>query len=445
MASNPEQVSETKKSSKYIKHFITNIRYPYAKAWDKHNTHVEFEIANVNTSTVNAIRRLMISSVKTIGIRTEPYTACDIKFIHNDSPLHNQLTAHRISMIPFNIPKPEEFDVDDYLFIINVSNNTNSIMSITTEDFQIKKISINKMLSKDEVKKIFPPDPITGDYITINRLRPKYFVPSKTVSQEVVDEMGKVFTKKTDDIMKFHIEGKASISNCKENGHYSPSSCASYINTVSPVKASLGLKTYIDKQLEIAKDNDVTPMTKEQLIRRFDLTEKARYFYTNTKEEPNVFTFKIETIGVIPPLIIFHRSIDILKAKINNFISNLVNKNEDSITINSSSQLSGGYDIIINYEDDTLGNIIQTHLCLLYADYLIPKEQRKLQFIGYKRPHPLEKHIIVAIQGTNNNSVENLISEVIKPGCLQIIKVLNKIQDELEGTSQFISELKRIN
>ena len=103
---------------------------------------------------------------------------------------------------------------------------------------------------------------------------------------------------------------------------------------LDPEKASLGLKNYIDKELESAKDNDVTPMTTEQLTRRFDLTEKARYFYTNNKEEPNVFTFKVETVGVIPPLIIFHRSIDILKAKINNFISNLVNKNEDIITIN---------------------------------------------------------------------------------------------------------------
>jgi len=424
---------------------ITNISYPYAKTWDKHNYSVEFEVGNIQTSMANAIRRLMIAEVNSVGFRTEPYEACQIKIIENDTPLHNQFVLHRLSMIPIHVAKPEKFDVDDYVFIIDVVNDTNSIITITTEDFKIKRISTNKFLAKEEVKRFFPPNPITGDYITINRLRPKYFVPSKTLSKEVVDEMGKVFTKKTDDIMKFHIEGKASISNCKDNGHYSPSSCATYINTINPEKARLGLKTYIDKEIENAKNNEVTPMTKEQLTRRFDLTEKARYFYTNNKEEPNVFTFKIETVGVIPPLIIFHRSIDILKSKINNFISNLVNKNEDIITINPSSQLISGYDIIINYEDDTLGNIIQTHLCLLFADYLLSKEKRKLQFIGYKRPHPLEKHIILAIQGTNNDSIETLISEVIKPGCIQIIKVLNKIQDELEGTQQFITELKRIN
>jgi hypothetical protein len=134
---------------------ITNIRYPHAKTWDKRNTHVEFELANVHFSTSNAIRRLMISSIKTVGFRTEPYKACDIKVFENDTPLHNQYILQRIAMVPINISKPENFDVDDYLFIINVSNNTNSIINISTEDFQIKQISINKMLSREEIFRTF--------------------------------------------------------------------------------------------------------------------------------------------------------------------------------------------------------------------------------------------------------------------------------------------------
>ena len=433
----------SEKKQKIKPNHITNIRYPYAKSWDKNNTYVMFELANVDVSTSNAIRRTMTSSVNSVGFRTEPYESCDLKVFANDTPLHNQFILHRLSMIPINVPNPDKFDVDDYLFIIELSNNTNSIMNITTEHFQIKRISTNKFLSRNEVMGFFPPNPITGDYILIDKLRPKYFVPSKTVTQEVVDEMGKTFKKKTDDIMCFHIEGKASISNSRDNGHYSPVSCATYINTVDPEKASLGLKAYIDKELEHAKNENVTPMTKEQLTRRFDLTEKSRFYYRNNKDEANVFTFKIETVGVIPPLIIFHRAIDILKEKINTFVSNLINKNEDIITIKSSEQLNGGYDIIVKNEDDTLGNIIQTHLCLLYADYLLPKEQRKLKFIGYKRPHPLEKHIIIAIQGETDN-MDTMITEIIKPGCSQIVKVLNKIQHELEGTQHFVSELKRI-
>jgi DNA-directed RNA polymerase subunit L len=269
-------------------------------------------------------------------------------------------------------------------------------------------------------------------------------VPSKTVSHEVVDEMGKTFTKKTDDIMRFHIEGKASISNSTENGHYNPNSCASYTNTIDPVKAADGLKKYIDEQIEIAKTRNITPMTKEQLTRRFELTESPRYFYINEKEEACLFTFKIESVGVIPPLIIFHRAINIIKEKIHNFIGNLISKNENAIKINISDKFSGGYDLIVNDEDDTLGTIIQSNLAILYADFTKPKEQRKLQFIGYKKPHPLEKKIMFSIQGQNDN-LDELINDIIKAGCSEIIKMLNKIQNELEGTHQFISELKRIN
>jgi DNA-directed RNA polymerase subunit L len=439
-------MAEDKSSKKLNKpHHITNIRYPYAKSWDKHNTHVEFELANIHFSTSNAIRRLMISSIKTVGFRTEPYKACDIKVIVNDTPLHNQFALHRISMVPINISKPESFDVDDYLFIINVSNNTNSIISITTEDFQIKKISTNKMLSREEVKKFFPPDPITGNYILLNRLKPKYFVPSKNVSKDVVAEMSKDFNKLNigEDVMHFHIEGKASISTSSENGHYSAVACASYINTVDPEKALIGLKAYMDSQNESSKLKNVTPMTPEKLTRRFELTERARFFYTNDKEEPNVFTFKIESVGIIPPLIIFHRAINILKEKIHNFISNLIAKNENSITIKVSDQLNGGYEFLVKDEDDTLGNIIQSHLCMMYADYALPKEQRKLKYVGYKKPHPLEKYIVIAIQGQTEN-IDEIINDVVKVGCLEIVKMLNKIQNELEGTHQFINELKII-
>ena len=82
--------TSTSKSEKNKPHHITNIRYPYAKTWDKHNTSIEFELANVHFSTSNAIRRLILSSVKSVGFRTEPYTACDVDIKVNDTPIHNQ-------------------------------------------------------------------------------------------------------------------------------------------------------------------------------------------------------------------------------------------------------------------------------------------------------------------------------------------------------------------
>ena len=68
----------------------------------------------------------------------------------------------------------------------------------------------------------------------------------------------------------------------------------------------------------------------------------------------------------------------------------------------------------------------------------------KLQFIGYKKPYSLEKKIMFSIQGQNDN-LDELINDIIKVGCNEIIKMLNKIQNELEGTSQFVNELKMIS
>ena len=78
------------------------------------------------------------------------------------------------------------------------------------------------------------------------------------------------------------------------------------------------------------------------------------------------------------------------------------------------------------------------------SNFELTKEQRKLQFIGYKKPHPLEKKIMFSIQGQNDN-LDELINDIIKVGCNEIIKMLNKIQNELEGTSQFVNELKMIS
>ena len=179
-------------------------------------------------------------------------------------------------------------------------------------------------------------------------------------------------------------------------------------------------------------------MTPEQMTRRFELTERARFFYINDKGDPNVFTFKIESLGIIPPLVVFHRAIDILKTKLTNFVSNLLNKNENEVVIIPSNQLNGGYEITVHREDDTLGNLVQSHLCMLFADYTLPKDQRLLQYIGYKKPHPLEPHIIFQIQGVNDK-LDELIANVIQVGCGEIIKLLNKNISSEERTFSIIA------
>ena len=75
--------------------YITNIRYPYETTWDKTKTSVEFELANIHFSMANAIRRLIISHIKTVGFRSEPYELCDIKITNDQLLFIQRLHQHQ--------------------------------------------------------------------------------------------------------------------------------------------------------------------------------------------------------------------------------------------------------------------------------------------------------------------------------------------------------------
>ena len=77
-------------------YYFENVKYPYVKEWDKTGDYVEFYLKDVHFSLANALRRCMISQVKTIGFRTEPFENSTVKIIHNDSS----------EILQANSPKP---------------------------------------------------------------------------------------------------------------------------------------------------------------------------------------------------------------------------------------------------------------------------------------------------------------------------------------------------
>ena len=328
---------------------------------------------------------------------------------------------HRIGMIPIHVKKPEEFETDEYVFEIDETNNTSEIKYITTEHIKVKRISTNTYLNESERNKLFPPDPITGDYSIINILRPHYFTSlNKNISE--MNQINNNYDKQIDNSVSLKVEARAVISNGEENGHFNPTSCATYFNTVDPEKAKIAEVEYVKTQNEYNKLNNLSLIDTDKLKRRFQLSESARYFYTDEEGEPNHFTFRIESVGVIPPLIVFHKSITIMINKINLFISNLISQNKNYITISPSLQLPDGIDILVEKEDDTLGNIVQSYITKNYCHY---GTNSKLNFIGYKKPHPLEYRIRFTLQGNSND----LIGDVLIPGCKDIIKLLQRFKE----------------
>lgn len=429
-------------SSKKIQH-LDDFIYPHFEKWDKRRTNIKFNMANIHYSMANALRRIMIAEVNTIAFRDKPHAASSIQIKINNTPHNNEQLAHRIALVPINIAYPEKFKIDDYLFIIDVSNDNNNVRYITSGDFKIKYIPSGKFLDEKDVRRFFPVDPLTGDFSIISVLKSRNYIKIPN-NPELANMIPK---DKNDEINHLYIEAKVTIGNCcagTDNSHYSPVCVSSYINKVNQKLADEGFVSYLVSQKYIAEIKKITPDTDEFLRKRFDINESYKFYYKDDRGEPNLFTYEIESVGIIPPLIIFNRAIDVLKTKIINLLNNLISKNEDIITHEPSKNVQG-FEIFVNHEDDTLGNIIQYHLCRMYADYSIPEDKRLLQTIGYIRIHPCERRIRFLVASDKYPNYDDIIKNIFKPGCMEIINLLNTIQKELHDTTQYIEEAKTIS
>jgi DNA-directed RNA polymerase subunit L len=430
---------------------ITNIDYPHSNSWDKTKTFVEFDINNHNCALVNSIRRCIIGEVPTLGFRSVPHEKSTINVIQNDSQLHNQIISNRLSMLPIYSPNPDKFPVDDFEFIIDVENNTNFPKDITTNDFKIRIISDNKFLEESKVKEIFPPDPISGNYPLIIRLKPKHYGYSNLKNADITTSLKDEFSQESDNInsnIRFFIKAKAVVSNGKENGHFSPTAVAAYNNRVDPEKMAQGKLDYVEREKQFHMDHGLTIPDDSKLESRFMSLEYKRFYYTDDTDEPSKYRFRLETVGPIPPLVIFYRAIEVLKDKLDLFRTNLLKSSgeqldTDPIEVSPSPDLLNAMEILIRDENETLGNLLQTYMALLFASYSNP-ETRKLNYVSYNIPHPLESAVMLVVQPVEEMEFGKLVDTIIMPTCAYISKELDKLQKGLEKTIQYVAEVKSI-
>ena len=134
---------------------------------------LNFTLTNSPVSIANAIRRAIITYTKTVCLKTEFKDQNENCIIEkNTSLLNNEIIKQRLQCIPVHITNLSK-DLDTLQLEIDVRNNTEEVIFITTENFKLKDKVSGKYLEESEVKKIFPPHPFTKMYIDLVRLRPK--------------------------------------------------------------------------------------------------------------------------------------------------------------------------------------------------------------------------------------------------------------------------------
>ena len=356
----------------------------------------KFTLQHVNLSYANAIRRTILSEIPICVIKTETEEVNQCTITANTTRFHNEILKQRLSCIPIHTVDlgllPENYTLE-----LDMTNDTETMMYVTSEHFRIKNKASGNFITKEEQDKIYPPHPVTGYYVDFCRLRPKLSdsIPGETIQ----------FT------------AEFSVGNAKENSMFNVASRCTYYNTLDPdgiLKAWSARKTGL-----VEKYPQMTEAELEFEKKNFDFLDANRIC------KPDHFNFEIQTIGIYDDEALVTKACSILQNKFVDLMEAFI---ADTVPIRTSeTNMDHCYDITLENEDYTLGKIIEY---ILYDKYYQGGVNKPLSFCGFKKYHPHNTDSIVRVafnQKSDLNTVRHLMKEVCEEAqrvCKEIHRLL---------------------
>lgn len=366
----------------------------------KNGDHLLFTITGVDVSIANAIRRVIISEIPTVVFKSDNSNDDnDDDGIHiktNTTRLNNEILKQRIGCIPIHIT-----DITDNLFqelevSISKKNTSTNIQYVTTEDITVRNTKTGNTLSREVVNKMFPPDKKTGDYIIICRLRPK-------ISDDIDGE-------------ELDMKATMSLGIAKENGMYNVASTCLYTFTQDEARQKAVWSEHA-KKLKLEN--------KDQLER-----EKKNWYLQEGKRiyKQNSFDFVIETIGVYTNIALVINACNVVIQKLNTCVSS-IEEGINTITP-AKTTIKNAYDVRLENEDYTLGNVLQN---ILYEQYY--EKQPEFSYLGFKKFHPHDTHSIMRIALKNSALGSEQVKDYVIESCKQGVKIFQKIVNQFNTLS----------
>jgi DNA-directed RNA polymerase subunit L len=368
---------------------------PHVEVIDTDDDSIGFTLSGVNLSFANGLRRTLLSDIPQVVFRTTPNEQNKCAIHTNTSRLNNEIIKQRLSCIPIHIKNIEEFPLKNYLLEVNVENTTDNVMYVTTEHFTIRDLVLNKELSKDRVREIFPPDDTTGYYIDFVRLRPR-------ISDEIPGE-------------KLQLTCEFDIGSAKEDGMFNAVSTCSYGFSVDLAVQEAELA----KRLQTWKDEGKSADQIKFEAENWKLLEGKRI----TKKDS--FDFVLQSVGVYTNDELLNAACKILIGRLSD-LDTIIEKDELEIN-NSDNTLANCFDIILENEDYTIGKILE------YCMYSKFYETNVLTFCGFKKMHPHDTHSIIRVayaEAVEKSTIKGNLKECIADS----VEVFTKMKKELLST-----------
>ena len=356
----------------------------------------KFRLSNINVSIANALRRIILSEIPTNVFNTELTEENNCSIQVNTSRLHNEIIKQRLGCIPIHRKVPMNKQDDDslagnYIVEVDVTNDTENIMYVTTEHFKIKNKQTGNYITEEETRKIFPKNPLTQYYIDFVRLRPKI---SDTIPGE-----------------QFKMSCEISVSMAKVNSMFNVASICSYLNTADNIKKDKVWDDHRDKLLQ--NDRDISSEEIEFQKKNFELLDAQRHFV------PDSFDFIVQTVGVYENQELVKRGCVVLQ---NKFIDMIHAIDADTVPINvSESTMDNCYDVMLEGEDYTVGKVLEY---ILYETFY--SKEQKLSYCGYKKFHPHDSYSIIRIAFAEKMD-KTMARQCLREACVLAQEVFTKL------------------
>lgn len=347
------------------------------------NGELSFDIINVLLPYVNGIRRTILSDIDVVGIKGFPHDDCDIKIHENNTNLNNEIIKHRLSCIPIHLFRPTNTQWKKLKVVLNIKNETEQIIPVTTENFSIVDINSGNKLSDEITKKIFPPDNITGEYILIAYLNP------------VSDKMKKP--------NHLYFESTFSLVNPRINSVYNCVSKINFSNIIDIEKQEIAWREY----QKTIKDPEIDMEKEKQNWKAL----KGQHYFSE-----NAFNFKIKSIGFYKNSKILLDACDIITNK----LIDISNKKNIRIESSKKTVIENSFDIILENESYTIGNILKKSIYDLFYN-------KDVTYVGFVVEHPHDSHSILRLSYNLMVDIE-YIHNTLDKACEESVKFLDNIK-----------------
>jgi DNA-directed RNA polymerase II subunit RPB3 len=355
-----------------------------------------FTLQGVEVSLANALRRTILSDIPTVVIETDTYEKNQCNIITNTGRLHNEILKQRLSCIPIHSTvlrdtEDEKALPGNYQLVVDVKNETDNNIYVTTEDFKLRDKKTGTMLSKEEQEKLFPglfPKNVqTQSYIDFARLRPG-------IGNDIPGE-------------QISLVSDFSVNIAKSNSMYNVVSKCAYGNTPDKEKAA----TIWDKQEASLRQSGESESDIKMLKENFRILDAQRQYI------PNSFDFVIESVGVYDNRDIIRKACAVLQNKFIDIVQ-MIDSGVLSV-LTSETSMDHCYDIKLEEEDYTIGKVLEY---LLYSKFY--EKQETLSFCGFKKfhPHDTNSTIRVAFKEKQEKSVVGTLLREVCVDAQQVFK-----------------------